>query len=234
MKPPSAAVGGGGEQRYEQACGCEIHDDAPVNSIHLMMLNQNARNHRASSRRVRRFAGVLCGRLELDLIHGFTPIYGDVLTVLTYGSRTGAFDQITLNGSILALQPNLALAPVYDFPGSADPRFAATPFAATPDSLTVFTTLPGDLNLDLTVGDDDLNALLSNFGNLNTTWISGDVTGDGATGDADLNLLLSNFGTSVVINANPNVFVANATVPEPGTLAVLCLGCLLLARRRSV
>ncbi len=175
----------------------------------------------------------LDGVLELDLIQSFTPAYGDGFTMLTYGSRTGAFDQISLNGSTLALQPNLALAPVYDFPGSADPRFAASVFAAAPHSLTLFTTLPGDLNLDLSVGDEDLSMLLDSFGVTGTTWISGDVTGDGETGDEDLNLLLSNFGTSVVLNGNASVLRNHTAVPEPGMLLVLYLGCLLLGRRRG-
>ena len=140
-----------------------------------------------------------------------------------------------MDGGPLAFQPTLALAPLYDFPGNADPFFANTAFATAPNSLTLFTTLPGDLNLDLSVGDDDLGALLVSFGNLNTTWIGGDLTGDGQTGDDDLGVLLSNFGTSVALAGGSNGPFGNTAVPEPGALTFFCgLSVLLLRRARTI
>ncbi len=174
----------------------------------------------------------LAGTLELLVdTNTFTPAYGAAFTVLTYGTRTGTFDNITLNGSILALMTDLALAPVYDFPGSSDSLFAATPFAAAPDSLTLFATLPGDANLDLQVEDADLSLLLTNFGNTNAAWIDGDFTGDGIVDDADLSLLLANFGGFATIGTGSG-FTGNSTstIPEPATLALLSLGCLLVRR----
>ncbi len=176
------------------------------------------------------------GTLELIVdTNTFTPVYGNVFKILTYGSRTGTFGQVTLNGSILTLQTDLALAPVYDFPGSSDSLFAATPFAAAPDSLTLFTTLPGDANLDLQVEDADLSLLLTNFGNTGAAWTAGDFTGDGIVDDADLSLLLTNFGGDVRSLFSNTGFIGNAsTIPEPTSLAVFSLGGLLLIRRRAV
>ncbi len=164
----------------------------------------------------------------------FTPVYGNTFTILTYGSRTGTFDTTTLNGSILALQTDLALAPVYDFPGSADPLFAATPFAAAPNSLTLFTTLPGDANLDLQVEDADLSLLLTSFGNTNAAWTQGDFTGDGLVDDADLSLLLTNFGGDVrSLFSSTGLSTNAAVIPEPATITLLSLTCLFITSLRS-
>ncbi len=163
----------------------------------------------------------LDGTLDLQVDTGiFTPIYGNAFTILTYTSRTGTYNRTTLNNSILALQTDLALAPVYDFPGSSDPLFAATPFAAAPNSLTLFTTLPGDANLDLQVEDADLSLLLTNFGNTGAAWNDGDFTGDGIVDDADLSLLLTNFGSDVrLLFSSTGLSINASTIPEPSTLA---------------
>ncbi len=170
------------------------------------------------------------GNAELDVDLGqFTPSYGDTFQIITYGSRVGVFDRI--NGVFPI--PSLALAPIYDFPGSADPLLANTPFAAAPNSLTLFTTLPGDANLDLTVEDADLSLLLTNFGMTGASWIDGDFTGDRRVNDDDLSLLLTNFGNAVTIGQQPVLGVSTlSTIPEPATLAILSVGGLLLARRR--
>ncbi len=177
----------------------------------------------------------LDGTLELVVDTAtFTPAYGNTFTILTYGTRTGTFDQVTLNGSILTLQTDLALAPVYDFPGSTDALFADTPFAAAPDSLTLFTTLPGDANLDLQVEDADLSLLLTNFGNTGAAWTEGDFTGDGIVDDADLSLLLTNFGGDVrSLFSSTGLSTNAATIPEPATVWLMSLGCMLLGHRRA-
>ncbi len=178
----------------------------------------------------------LGGTLDIQVVDptAFTPAYGNAFTILTYASRTGTYNQTTLNNSILALQTDLALAPVYDFPGNSDSLFAATPFAAAPDTLTLFTTLPGDANLDLRVEDADLSLLLTNFGNAGAAWTAGDFTGDGIVDDADLSLLLTNFGGDVRSLFSSTGLSTNAsTIPEPASGAVLALcGMLMLARRR--
>lgn len=161
--------------------------------------------------------------------NSFTPAYGDTFTIISYGSRTGDFDRVI--GSVL--RKDLALAPVYDFLGSSDPLFANTPFGASPNSLTLFTTVPGDANLDLAVDDADLSLLLTNFGKKDTSWANGDFTGNGKVNDADLSLLLTNFGTTVTIPSNSGLTGQVSSIPEPATLTLLSLGCLLLARRRT-
>lgn len=51
--------------------------------------------------------------------------------------------------------------------------------------------LLGDLSGDGSVGDSDLNLLISNFGKTGSV---GDVNGDGLSDDSDLNILLTTFG----------------------------------------
>ena len=53
--------------------------------------------------------------------------------------------------------------------------------------------LPGDANLDGTVGAADLNIVLSHYGKPGN-WSQGDFNGDGTVGLADLNIVLSNYG----------------------------------------
>ncbi len=159
----------------------------------------------------------------------FTPKYGDTFSIIRYGSRTGRFDHVT--GSVL--RKDLALAPVYDFPGSSDSLFANTPFAATPNTLTLFTTVPGDANLDLAVDDADLSLMLTNFGKKDASWVNGDFTGNGKVDDADLSLLLTNFGTTVTIPPTSGLTGQVSMIPEPASAALLVVGCLLLARRRT-
>ncbi len=165
----------------------------------------------------------------------FTPLYGAVFEALTYTSRTGTFDQVAINDGILALQTNLALAPVYDFPGAAgDPLFTGSPFAPALDSLTLFATLPGDANLDLKVDDADLSLLLTNFGSSGAAWIDGDFTGNGIVDDADLSLQLTNFGTTVTSGTSAGLLGNAVVIPEPATIMLFLLGLFLLYPRRAV
>ncbi len=160
----------------------------------------------------------LAGELAVTVPVAFVPRYGDGFEVLTYTSRSGSFDRVTVNGGILSLRADLALAPVYDFPGIGDPLFANTPFAAAPNSLTLFATLPGDANLDLLVDDADLSLVLTSFGSVGATWINGDFTGDGLVDDADLSLLLTSFGQSAVFGQSLS---AAQAVPQPTSLVLL-------------
>jgi fibronectin-binding autotransporter adhesin len=44
-------------------------------------------------------AAVLAGTLELNTLPGFLPVAGDSFPVMTYASRAGTFDAVTLNGN---------------------------------------------------------------------------------------------------------------------------------------
>jgi len=75
--------------------------------------------------------------------------------------------------------------------------------------------LPGDANLDGSVGLADFTILKNNFGISDASWEDGNFTeelGDTNVDLADFNILKTNFGAT------------QATVPEPSSLLLLCLG----------
>jgi autotransporter-associated beta strand protein len=92
--------------------------------------------------------------------------------------------------------------------------------------VTVMATLPGDLNLDGVVNQADLDIMAGEFG-IGTTWAAGDANYDGVINLGDLDLLMANFGKSVPSGSGSGDFLNDssiATVPEPGTLALLAAG----------
>ncbi|MDY7011496.1 MAG: PEP-CTERM sorting domain-containing protein [Planctomycetota bacterium] len=68
----------------------------------------------------------------------------------------------------------------------------------------------------------DLNLLLTGWG-IGTEWDEGDFNDDELVDDSDLNWLLSNWTYPPA---------SSSSVPEPATMAFLCLGALALIRRR--
>jgi len=118
----------------------------------------------------------------------------------------------------------------------------------TVDKSTVLarTTLLGDATLD---GNVDFNDLVKLAQNYNTTvsattdswWAHGDFTYDGVTDFNDLVKLAQNYNTSLPAAAaipgasaafDADLARAAASVPEPGTFAVLGVGVLFAVRRR--
>jgi hypothetical protein len=89
-------------------------------------------------------------------------------------------------------------------------------------------TITGDLNSDGFVGIEDLNIVLSHWNQTVTEGylFSGDPTGDGFVGIADLNIVLGNW--------NVGTPPAGNLVPEPATLALVTVACLVTLRRRAV
>jgi len=81
----------------------------------------------------------------------------------------------------------------------------------------------GDLTGNGTVDAEDLDIVLTHWGASVTPFdlSQGDMTGDGVVGQGDLNLVLNNWGDG----APPT------QVPEPGSVSLLILSCLLIRRR---
>jgi len=98
--------------------------------------------------------------------------------------------------------------------------------------LTVMNALPGDTNLDGTVGFADFLILSSNFGEIGG-WERGDF-GDGTVAFSDFQDLTNNFGLSVVDVPAGVPLNAAVAVPEPSTqiLSLFALLTLLVVRRR--
>jgi len=93
---------------------------------------------------------------------------------------------------------------------------AALTFRATP--------IPGDANIDGIVDDLDAAVLAANWLAGNAEWAMGDFNGDGTVNDADATVLAANWQ----VGASPQ-----ATVPEPSTLLLMGLGCLMLLLRKA-
>jgi hypothetical protein len=86
--------------------------------------------------------------------------------------------------------------------------------------------IPGDADQDQDVDETDLTILASNWlSDTGMTWSTGDFNLDGVVNQEDASMLAANLGVGVP---------PAASVPEPGTLLLLCLGlgCVTLLRRK--
>ena len=166
----------------------------------------------------------LNGTLTLDLINGFTPVVGDVFTIVTADEITGGFNEYA--GDVFTLDSHLALVPVID---------------TVADDVTLVTTYPGDANIDFKVDAADLNLLALNWQDNAEDWFDADFNHDGLINAADLNLLALNWQSGVTSTPGASLVsldkafakaLAAVNIPEPSSLAMLILGSLATVRRR--
>lgn len=87
-------------------------------------------------------------------------------------------------------------------------------------SIRALKDLIGDIDSDGFVGVSDLDMILANWGDANTTV---DLDGSGSVDQGDLDIIIANWGSG-----EPPTGI----IPEPGTLAIVGLGGLALLRRR--
>ncbi len=97
-------------------------------------------------------------------------------------------------------------------PGAMESSSVFSTFPATFSNQQVDATavlihyaIAGDNALNGVVNAIDFNALASNFGDSNQSWITGDFNYDGVVDSADFVILASNFGASVPASAVPQV-----------------------------
>lgn len=86
----------------------------------------------------------------------------------------------------------------------------------------------GDLNADRSVGQDDLDIILSHWGNYVAAGSTADPSGDGRVGQDDLDTVLRDWGYGLV----PPPDDRGHPLPGPAPVVVLVVGSLLLNRRR--
>ncbi len=154
------------------------------------------------------------GDLDVFLINGFMPSYLDEFVVITAGSRSGEFGQ--MNG--LLINPDMTLAPVYDYEGNI--------------GLTLVAAIPGDANLDGIVNGLDLLRWQSNLFS-GDQWVQGDFNLDGLVNGLDLLTWQSHLFDSVQ-SLGGGAVAAAQSVPEPGAVWLLAVGgAALLLRRRG-
>jgi hypothetical protein len=88
------------------------------------------------------------------------------------------------------------------------------------DNVTLIPLLSGDLNIDGFVGQDDLNIVLSNWGQtvMASQWGLGDPSGDGFVGQDDLNDVLAGWGQGAAA-----VVSSYKSVAEPTSMLMLTM-----------
>ena len=95
----------------------------------------------------------------------------------------------------------------------------------------------GDANYDGTVNALDLSALAFHWDEIDNVWSEGDFSGDGRVNSVDLAILAANWLVSVsddgLSSDGPATSLSLSSVPEPSSVAVMLVGCLLLVHRRE-
>jgi hypothetical protein len=151
-----------------------------------------------------------------DLGEGlFTPAAGDSFEILSAAKVLGGFDRLTVASLPEGLGWDLDYSP-------------------TAVTLSIFSTLEGDLNGDLIVDGQDLADWESQFGTVgDSSYALGDGDGDGDADGQDLLNWQREFGTDLT-GRRASVAATVASVPEPATwlLAIGLAG--LVAGRRSL
>lgn len=161
----------------------------------------------------------LAGALQLSTL-AYTPAYGQSHRIVDATTVAGRF--ATVEGN--AITANKWLAVTYDTAG-----------------VVVTAALPGDADLNTTVGFDDLLALAQSYNLPNRTWSQGDFNGTGTTDFDDLLTLAQYYNQSAPVggaaDALPAAFAADwalaqSLVPEPSIALLAPLGLMAMARRR--
>ena len=106
------------------------------------------------------------------------------------------------------------------------PAFATrenTTYAGPTLVLEVNSALAGDLNGDGFVGQDDLNIVLGDWGNMPPGDPRADPSGDGFVGQDDLNPVLADWGQGTPPPTFAGSSLSAAAVPEPSSILLLAM-----------
>ena len=117
------------------------------------------------------------GKLALTRGRGYASAYRDTMTIVETGRGViGIFD--TVSG---VLQPGKQ-------------AFAVT---YRRDAVNVTVTLPGDFDVDFSVGFSDFTYVAANYGQSGKSWVDGDADGDGKVTFPDFTYVAANYGVDV-------------------------------------
>lgn len=92
------------------------------------------------------------------------------------------------------------------------------------------TVLGGDVNLNGTVNISDFGILQTSFNQSGKHWQDGDINGNGTVNISDFGILQTNFNASLPPAPGGG---AGSAVPEPGSIALLVIGSLLMLARKA-
>lgn len=166
----------------------------------------------------------ISGSGNIDLKNG--KLIVDYVAASPIGDLQAAIVSGSLTSSMLGAGFAIGLGEASDLFTSFPAIFAGESVDST--SVLAAHTVVADANLDGTVSSSDFNLLVANYGTLaGSRWTQGDFNGDQKVNTIDFNLLAGQFGQSL-----PPAAALGAVVPEPASLAVLCVALPLLRRRR--
>ncbi|HQY88124.1 MAG TPA: hypothetical protein PK402_05660 [Tepidisphaeraceae bacterium] len=167
------------------------------------------------------------GTLRVDLINGFIPEPGSSFRVFVFGDKSGDFHTLNNNGGV----PGLIMTRA---------------FTANAMDLNM-SALPGDTDLDGDVDFADLLTVAQNYEIAQSpTWFDGDFDNTGTVTFPDLLIVAQNYGDHLLTNDSlmtetnatlaaqfdSDWALAQASIPEPASMALLAPLALMLRRSR--
>ena len=162
-------------------------------------------------------AAALAGSLDVSIVDGFAPDFGDVFTILDAASLSGSFAGLAEGTTLTADGVEFDIS--YLTGGGTEVELTVSGF-----------TLRADFDLDVAVDGTDLSIWQAGFGN-GTSHAEGDADDDSNVDGGDFLAWQRQF------TGSPTPLVASSTgVPEPSTLllgGMACCGLLLRKNRKQ-